>query len=115
LVKSLRYELRETGVRVWAACPARTESEFSWVAMGDETLKGPLPRGESTEKVVRGIMRGLDRRAGFVYPSALAQVTHALANWLPGPFDWWMARWSPGYFRNQINRALHGSGRDRTP
>src|SRR5262249_58807193 len=27
LVKSLHYELRGTGVRVWAACPGRTESE----------------------------------------------------------------------------------------
>ena len=34
LVKSLRYELWGTGVRVWAACPARTVSEFSEVAGG---------------------------------------------------------------------------------
>jgi short-subunit dehydrogenase len=114
LVKSLRYELRGTGVRVWAACPARTESEFARVAIGG-AAQGPLPKGESTAKVVRAIVRGLDRRAGFVYPGALARATAALAHWLPGPFDWWMARWSPRYFRNEINRVLHGSGRDRTP
>src|SRR5262249_14506698 len=32
LVKSLRYELSGTGVRVWAACPGRTVSEFTAVA-----------------------------------------------------------------------------------
>jgi short-subunit dehydrogenase len=115
LVKSLRYELHGTGVRVWAACPSRTESEFSQVAMGDETLKGPLPKGESTEKVVRGIVRGLDRRSGFVYPSAIARTTTALAHWLPGLFDWWMARWAPGHFEHEINRARHGSGRGPNP
>src|SRR5262249_16689309 len=34
LVKSVRGELKGTGVRIWAACPGRTESEFSQVAMG---------------------------------------------------------------------------------
>lgn len=114
LVKSLRYELRGTGVRVWAACPARTESEFSIVAIGVGP-NGTLPKGEPTEKVVRGIVRGLDRRAGFVYPSWTARALTALAHWLPGPFDWCMARWSPGYFRSEINRARHGPGSDPGP
>jgi short-subunit dehydrogenase len=115
LVRSVRYELRGTGVRVWAACPGRTESEFSQVAMGSGTLKGPLPKGESTEKVVRGILRGLDRQAGFIYPTFLARAVTTLAHWLPGPFDWWMERWSPSYFQNEINRARHGSARSQNP
>jgi short-subunit dehydrogenase len=115
LVRSVRYELRGTGVRVWAACPGRTESEFSQVAMGGGTLKGPLPKGESTEKVVRGILRGLDRRSGFIYPTFLARMLTALAHWLPGPFEWWMDRWSSSYFQNEINRARHGSARSRNP
>jgi hypothetical protein len=115
LVKSVRYELRGTGVRVWAACPSRTESEFSRVAMGEGELKGPLHRGEPTEKVVRGIVRGLDRRAAFVYPTATARAVTVLAHWLPGPFEWWMSRWSAGYFGDEINRARHGSASRRTP
>ena len=35
LVKSLRNELHGTGVRVWAACPERTASEFRQVALAE--------------------------------------------------------------------------------
>ncbi len=94
LVKSLRYELRGSGVKVWAACPGRTESEFSRVAIGagDDpgALRGDLPRGESTARVVRGIVRGIDRGGGrfdgFVFPSLLAWTTVTLAQWLPRTF-----------------------------
>ena len=41
LVKSLRYELSGTGVRVWAACPGRTVSEFSEVAGGKTGSRTP--------------------------------------------------------------------------
>jgi short-subunit dehydrogenase len=104
LVKCLRYELRGTGVRVWAACPGQTESEFSRVALGEPAV-GPMPRGAPTEKVVRAILRGLDGRRGFLIPNFVAWAPVACAHWLPGPFDWFMARWSGPFFRRQLERA----------
>src|SRR5205823_12482263 len=89
LVKCLRHELRGTGVRGWAACPGRTESEFSRVALADPGATGPVPRGEPTEKVVKGIVRGLDGRRAFVFPTWWAWGVVAFAQWLPGPFDWY--------------------------
>jgi short-subunit dehydrogenase len=105
LVKSLRYELRGTGVRVWAACPGRTESEFARVALGSPATVGVLPRGAPTARVVRAIVRGLDGRRAFLVPSPVAWVTVAVSRWLPGPFDWFMSRWAPAYFRKEIDRA----------
>jgi short-subunit dehydrogenase len=109
LVKSIRYELQGTGVRVWAACPGRTESEFSTQAIGGAP-KGPLPRAAATDAVVRGIVRGLGRRQAFLLPSAVAWATVTLAHWLPGPFEWFMQRWSARHFAAEINRARHGAG-----
>ena len=70
LVKSLRYELRGTGVRVWAACPGRTESEFWNVAIGEAGRTDAIPRGEPAAKVVRAIVRGLDGRRAFLLTGA---------------------------------------------
>ena len=56
LVKSLAYELRGTGVRVWAACPGRTESEFRQVALGDHAAQGdraPLTASRPRRSCVR--------------------------------------------------------------
>jgi hypothetical protein len=66
------------------------------------------PRGEPTDRVVRSIVRGLDRRSTFLMPSLAAAFLAGLAHWLPGPFDWWMERWSPGYFGRQISEARGG-------
>jgi short-subunit dehydrogenase len=112
LVKSLRCELRGTGVWVWAACPGRTESEFSERAMGVDELKGPVPSGAATDRVVRGIVRGLGSRRAFRFPNAAPWAVVTLSNWLPGPFDWFMERWSSGIFSAEINRARHGEGRN---
>ena len=68
LVKSMKYELRGTGVRVWAACPARTASEFTSTALGRGGSQEGIPTGEPTERVVRAILRGLDGKATFLDP-----------------------------------------------
>ena len=103
LVKSLRYELWGTGVRVWAACPGRTASEFRQVALGDRGGEvGRLPTGEPTAKIVRAIVRGLDRRSTFVLPSWRAWIVVTVAHWLSAPFDWIMCRWSPGSYKDVL-------------
>jgi uncharacterized protein len=106
LVKSLHYELRGTGVRVWAACPGRTQSEFRRVALGDQAaLIGELPTGEPAARIVRAIIRGIDSRAMFVFPSWKAWAVVKLAHWLPGPFDFLMGRFAPGSYQKIISRS----------
>jgi short-subunit dehydrogenase len=96
LVKSLRYELWGTGVRVQAACPGRTVSEFSVVAGGTGGQAPRWPAREPTEVVVRGIVRGLESHRVFIFPTWRAWAVVILANWLPAPVDWMMRRWGPG-------------------
>jgi short-subunit dehydrogenase len=102
LVKSLRYELRDTGVRVWAACPGPTDSEFSQVAVAASgPMEGKMPHRVPTDRVVRAIIRELDGRRAFLMPSGDARWIVRLAHWLPAPFDAFMARWGPGHFRKE--------------
>jgi uncharacterized protein len=105
LVKSLRYELRGSGVRIWAACPGRTASEFYSVAIGEAPAAVHGPRGEPTDRIVRNILRGLDRRTAFLLPSLTARSIVSLSHWFHGPFDWLMARVAPRMFRNEIEKA----------
>jgi short-subunit dehydrogenase len=105
LVKSLRYELRGTGVRIWAACPGRTQSEFSGTALGDRNEARRLPRGESTDRVVRAILRRLERSPAFLVPTWTAWAGLKLAAWAPGAFDWFIVRWAARHVGQAIVRA----------
>ena len=107
LVKCLRYELRGTGVRVWASCPYRTESEFHAAALGESTSDGHrrAPHAEPTDRVVRSMVRALDRRSGFLIPSATGRLIVGAARWLPGPYDWLMNRFAADRFRREFEEA----------
>jgi short-subunit dehydrogenase len=107
LVKALRYELRGTGVRVWAACPGRTVSEFHGVAL-DRPDDAPAIRSthaEPTDRVARGILRGLDRRRAFIFPTLMARLVVTAAGWLPGPLDWYLARWGTRQFHQEMRQG----------
>lgn len=114
--KSLRYELRGTGVRVWAACPGRTESEFRAVALGDRADLARLPRGEPTERVVRAIVRQLDGRAVFFAPTWKSWAVVALATRAPELMDWLIGRFALGSHVHVLRAtkpdAIHESEND---
>jgi short-subunit dehydrogenase len=97
LVKSLRYELRGSGVKVWAACPGRTQSEFARVALAAGSSQDTIPRGESTERVARAILRGLDRPRPFLIPSWTAWAGLQLARFCPPLFDRLIVRWATAH------------------
>jgi short-subunit dehydrogenase len=108
LVKSVRYELRGTGIDVWAACPSRTESEFQAVAAGKAAGAQRFGTAEPTAKVVRGMLRGLKRRRGplgFVFPTWQAWAVFKATAWLAWPFDWVMRRYAAGWFRSELESA----------
>jgi short-subunit dehydrogenase len=104
LVKCLRYELRGTGVQVWAACPGRTESEFSSAAMGPGREPSRLPRGEPTAWVVRSIVRRLDRPKAFLIPTWTSWAGLALATWFPPLFDWFIVLWADRHVGSVVGR-----------
>jgi len=60
------------------------------VAAGEVRKEPRWPEREPTDRVVRGILRGLDSRSGFVLPTWRAWAVVTAAHWLPAPFDWMM-------------------------
>jgi short-subunit dehydrogenase len=113
LVKSLRYELWGTGVRVWAACPGRTASEFRQVALGVQAGDAASTRhGEPTDKVVRSILRGIDGRATLLLPTWRAWTVVTLAHWLPWIFDVVMTRLRPSSRNDALDAARAAAARE---
>ncbi|WP_435006429.1 SDR family NAD(P)-dependent oxidoreductase [Tundrisphaera lichenicola] len=105
LVKTLRYELRDSGVRVWAACPSRIRTDFRTSALGRDCEDHARLHGESVESVARGILRGLKSQETFRKPTWNARLVVGIAHWLPGPFEWFMIRWAPAHFAREIGRV----------
>jgi short-subunit dehydrogenase len=105
LVKSLEYELRGTGVRVWAACPGRTASEFTRTALGAGDDQGGIPSGEPTARVARAILRGLDGHGTFLVPSWTAWACLKAAEWCPPLYDWFIVRWATHHVGSALDRT----------
>ncbi len=107
LVKSLRPELRGTGVRVWAARPGRTASEFYNLALGGNVAPEHIPPARSAEKVARAIVAGLDRNPAFLAPTIDAALLVGLCRWLPG-FESLMGRVAKHVFDKELAAAKQG-------
>lgn len=114
LTKSLRFELRGTGVRVWAACPGRTESEFRAVALGDRADIARLPRGEPTDRVVRAIVRQLDGRSVLFAPTWKSWAIVVLATYVPGLLDWLIGRFAVGSHVHVLRGATSAAGGEKS-
>jgi short-subunit dehydrogenase len=115
LVKALRYELKGSGVRVWASCPSRIRTDFRRSALGQDREDHARHQGEPIEKVARGILRGLASRRAFLAPTWTARVMIGLAYWLPGPFESFMIRWAPGHFAQEIGLGNPASASPSSP
>ena len=99
---------REFGVQVWATCPGRTVSDFTETAMGTGGDSSRIPHGEPTARVVRAIVRRLDRPRAFFVPTWTAWAGLTLAEWCPPLFDWFIVRWSNRHVRQAIQHASRG-------
>lgn len=103
LVKSLRRELRGSGVDVWCVCPGRTESEFHSAALGEPELREVRGRGAKARDVAVAIANSIDRRHGaFVYPDFRSWFVTQAALWAPGAFNLALDRVKHKVFADQI-------------
>jgi short-subunit dehydrogenase len=108
LVKSVRHELRGSGVRLWALRPGRFASEFRQSSLGGRGTDHAKP-GEPVEAIARGLIRHLGTRKAFVTPTLGATLTVAVAHWLPGPFEAFLAWLGPERFAKEVGGAVRNS------
>ena len=102
-------------MRIWAACPGRTASEFASVALGRPGGAGRDKSGEPTAKIVRNILKGLDRDRPFVLAGASQGPGHG-HRWqgsCPARSSGSWSGWGPGRLR-QESRGGGGQGGDTT-
>jgi len=109
LVKSVRHELRGSGVRLWALRPGRFVSDFRRSSLGGRGADHAAT-GEPVEAIARGLIRSLGTRRAFVAPTWKSALTVAVPRWLPGPFDAFMARWGPRQFAREAGGAIEAKG-----
>lgn len=104
LVKSLSDELSGTGVTIQAACPGRFASEFRHQSLSRRDAPAKPFGGEPVERVAQGIIRGLDRRSTFIYPTWQAWATVMASRWLRGPFGLLMRSWGKRQFGREMGK-----------
>ncbi len=105
LVESVRYELRGSGVKLWALQPGRFSSEFRRAALAGRGGDHAKP-GEDVAKIARGLVRNLGGRRAFVTPTLQAALTVAIPHWLPGPFRLFMNWLGPERFAREVPDAI---------
>jgi hypothetical protein len=108
LVKSVRHELRGSGVRLWALRPGRFASEFRRMSLGDRGTDRAEP-GEPVEAIAQGLIRHLGTRKAFVTPTPKATLTVAVPHWLPAPFEAFMRWLGPERFAREVGGAIRSS------
>jgi hypothetical protein len=109
MVDSVRYELKGSGVNLWALRPGRFTSEFRQSSLRGKGSDHAKP-GESVEAIARGLMKGLGGRQAFRMPTWLAAVTVALPHWLPGPFRWGASLFLQRKFAEEAGGAVNPDG-----
>lgn len=95
LTESLATELEGTGVTVQALCPGNIPTEFQQVA-GTSDVRFNRTAPTSAAEVVEAALRGLQRRALIVTPSAKDRMTVAAQAFVPRS---WVRRAAAELFR----------------
>ncbi|HEY2156198.1 MAG TPA: SDR family NAD(P)-dependent oxidoreductase [Isosphaeraceae bacterium] len=108
LVKSVRHELRGSGVSLWALRPGRFASEFRQASLGGRGTDHAKPGGP-VEAIARSLVRNLGTRKAFVTPTLGATLTVAVPHWLPAQFEAFMRWLGPERFAREVGGAIKRS------